>query len=99
MEGLQEEPAELRQQAWQLLGLVVIQLLVSLDQAAGVPTRPKGTQIVLLSGASLSQRQGSICFARRFLGHRAGPSTLSLSLPTSVLPVSEVDLLFVQGIV
>lgn len=85
-----------------VLSLVVIQFLVSLDQTAGVPAGPKGTRIVLLMRVSLSQRQSSICFAgweSRLLGHGAGPSTLPLNLPPSVLPVSEADLLFVQGIV
>jgi hypothetical protein len=85
-----------------VLSLVVIQLLASLDQMTGVPTGPKGTGIVLLMGASLSQRQGSICFARwesGFLGRRAGPSTPSLSLPTSVSPLSVADLFSVRGIV
>lgn len=104
MESLQGKPAELRQIAGMatVLSLVIIQLLVPLDQTVGVPTGPKGTRVVLLMGASLSQRQVSICFARwesRFLHGRAGPSNLSLNLPTSVLPVSEADLPFVQGIV
>lgn len=102
LEGLQEKPAELRQQAWQLsLAWWLYSSWPHWTRRQEFQQDPKGTGIVvLLMSASLSQRQSNICFARwesGFLRGRAGPSTLSLNLPTSVSPVSAGRSFFCPG--